>query len=1178
MAAYKIATLNVEGLHNESKRSEVFKTLIKDKYDIVALQETHCTHQVEPQWRQEWPGVSYWSKGKSTQTGIAFLFNRDLDVNIMVEDPDLEGRILRLTVQINGTLVQIVNIYGHNATKEEKSENLFSRIDGHIDPDIPPIIFGDFNMVENPMKDRRGGNPSARHTYGMKALKEIKDDYELVDAWRHMNPNKNAYTWQSRADNIRSRLDRIYIPRRYITVATRAYIKNFVWSDHDVCVVKCELPAVAKKGRGYWKLNIQYLEHNRYKQKVQNFWRECKVKKDNYQDIQMWWELGKIYLKAISIEYAQELYQIKSAEKRELLEELRVENEKPQKDKEKIDNIKDKIKKQEIENNKKIFIHTHTAVREADEEPTRYFYSLLRTRQNSATMHSILKDDGNIIIDKNEIIDEARRFYEDLYTEEEETSDEDQEFFLNQIDKGITSEQRQKLERDLTPENLLNALKEAQNEKTAGYDGLPYEFYSTFWEILKDDFLEMTKFSLYHKGEMGRSQRKSILTLIYKSKDKRRLIHWRPISLLCTDYKIITKALANNLKEVLSTILAPTQTASVPGRNIFNNTFVMRDTIHYCQMHEINAYILSIDQEKAFDKLNRDFLMRVMKRMNFGPRFMSCIQAIYKNTKGNVLINGFVSMEFDITRGVRQGCPLSALLYGIYIEVLALAIKKSKDIHGIPIPGGKTHILMQFADDMDIFLSQKTRLKHLFELLQKFQNATGSTINASKTKGLFLGAPEEDEIDEDFDKIQWKNLQGLEVLGIFFFTDFMHTQNYNWRKATNDLKEQLENLKNRKLSLKGKVLVLNSVAMSKIWYLATVIPIPKTEETAINVAISSFLWSGEHRNPISQNMTHQPREKGGLNLKDPKTQQIALQMKFLSKITDPLEDAPWIHLPRFWIGYHLAPLKPEWDFLRGNNMPKLDTPAATKGIPKDKRRPKFYDDLLYKIKTFDIGTVFWTTPFFYQELIKREYKLPTACDKKWNNMGYDPLLIWKGVHRTYAKGKHQDVHYKFLHRIIKSKCYLKRFLRINTECGSCAQAETIEHIFKDCYQAKAIWRAVDPTIEEILRPANFTRYDLILNKFPKNISIPKMQMVSTLIQIAMHTIWIHRNSVQFDKPEFRTTIEGSKQIIRDTFISILQKKFDEYMPNGMTKFRQNFCHTPTICNVQNDTELIARLL
>ena len=256
MAMYKMATINIEGLHNPKKRIEVFKNLIKNKYDIIALQETHCTEEVEPQWKEEWPGLSYWTTGKSTQAGVAFLFNKDLDVKLIDDDPDLQGRILRLTVQINETKIQLVNIYGYNAINEQKSEYLFSQMNQHIDNEIPPLIFGDFNMVEDPDLDRRGGNPTIRHTYGKKALQEIKEDYELVDAWRHLHPKMKSYTWQSRAANIQSRLDRVYIPKQFMTIANKAYIREFLWSDHDVCIVECEFPTDQRKGRGYWKLNL----------------------------------------------------------------------------------------------------------------------------------------------------------------------------------------------------------------------------------------------------------------------------------------------------------------------------------------------------------------------------------------------------------------------------------------------------------------------------------------------------------------------------------------------------------------------------------------------------------------------------------------------------------------------------------------------------------------------------------------------------------------------------------------------------------------------------------------------------------------------------------------------------------------------------------------------------------
>ena len=179
-------------------------------------------------------------------------------------------------------------------------------------------------------------------------------------------------------------------------------------------------------------------------------------------------------------------------------------------------------------------------------------------------------------------------------------------------------------------------------------------------------------------------------------------------------------------------------------------------------------------------------------------------------------------------------------------------------------------------------------------------------------------------------------------------------------------------------------------------------------------------------------------------------------------------------------------------------------------------------------------------------------------------MGYDPMNIWKGLYKSYAKGKHKDVHYKFTHRIIKSKELLSRYMKIKIHCEICPKVkETMEHIFLSCPRSQAIWTYVHPKIREILR-TDFTRMDLILNKFPPNISIPRMQMAITIIEITMHTLWIDRNRILFERKEDHPTIEQSKHTIKRTFNKILENKFREYMPHGLVKFQNKFCHTPSI--------------
>ena len=146
---------------------------------------------------------------------------------------------------------------------------------------------GDFNMVENIPLDRLGGHPTSRATWGLQALNEFKTTVALTDVWRELHPHKKQFTRHNSLENVHSRIDRIYIPTLWIPLVSSAYISHFVWSDHDMCVVQFSLPNTIKLGRGYWKLNIQYLEHAQYRELISEFWQHWQQRKPEYANVQI---------------------------------------------------------------------------------------------------------------------------------------------------------------------------------------------------------------------------------------------------------------------------------------------------------------------------------------------------------------------------------------------------------------------------------------------------------------------------------------------------------------------------------------------------------------------------------------------------------------------------------------------------------------------------------------------------------------------------------------------------------------------------------------------------------------------------------------------------------------------------------------------------------------------------
>ena len=184
-------------MREETKRKFNFNFFKICKYDIIALQETHQSNAEFRKWQKEWNGKSVWNHGTAHSKGVAFLFKPYLNIKIIGKDMDFEGRILRVTLEMDGTRFQVLNIYGYNPSDEARSEEFFEYLNQFIEDDIPLMIFGDFNMVLDMHADRKGGHPRNTHTYGKHALNNILGKHSLCDIWKTSHPNERKYTWEN---------------------------------------------------------------------------------------------------------------------------------------------------------------------------------------------------------------------------------------------------------------------------------------------------------------------------------------------------------------------------------------------------------------------------------------------------------------------------------------------------------------------------------------------------------------------------------------------------------------------------------------------------------------------------------------------------------------------------------------------------------------------------------------------------------------------------------------------------------------------------------------------------------------------------------------------------------------------------------------------------------------------
>ena len=161
---------------------------------------------------------------------------------------------------------------------------------------------------------------------------------------------------------------------------------------------------------------------------------------------------------------------------------------------------------------------------------------------------------------------------------------------------------------------------------------------------------------------------------IVKDKDQFYLKNYRPISLLTVDYKILVKLLANRLKSCINQLILPDQSGFLKGRNIGNNIRLIMDLIEYTQSHDLPGVILLLDIQKAFDSVNHEFLLKVLRRFNFGDKFVDWIKTLYSSRKSYIVNNGFFTKAVTMERGIFQGCPISPYLFLLVIETMALGV------------------------------------------------------------------------------------------------------------------------------------------------------------------------------------------------------------------------------------------------------------------------------------------------------------------------------------------------------------------------------------------------------------------------------------------------------------------------------------------------------------------------
>ncbi|XP_062102876.1 uncharacterized protein LOC133813856 [Humulus lupulus] len=371
---------------------------------------------------------------------------------------------------------------------------------------------------------------------------------------------------------------------------------------------------------------------------------------------------------------------------------------------------------------------------------SKYFHASARTRRRANHIESLRNDTGEMVDWKSDLEHLMVEYFQTLFKSSVDEWDE----VVSCVVPTITPSQNAMLLAPIEDDEVKSALFHMHPDKSPGPDGMSPGFYQKFWPIVGQDVIhEMKKF--WQTETFDAQLPLTNIVLVPKKKRPMSMLDLRPISLCNVLYKIMSKVLANRLKQVIDCVISEAQSAFIPGRLITDNIMISYEIMHYLKRKTTGkkGYMaLKLDMSKAYDRVEWGYLKAVLSKMGFDRKLVSLFMHCVTSARYQISHAGREFGHIIPERGLRQGDPLSSYLFIIYTEGFSALLRnyeRRRMFRGIQVARGAPVLShMFFADDTYIFCKATIEdAEHILHLLSVFESASGQKINYDKSSIFF---------------------------------------------------------------------------------------------------------------------------------------------------------------------------------------------------------------------------------------------------------------------------------------------------------------------------------------------------------------------------------------------------------------------------------------------------------